>query len=131
MPCARSLTASLSRHADAVELYKLALEALPSDMIIQNNLGASNFRMGNYAEAIAVLKKSLEQHPDLTLARVNLGVNYIMTGDPDSAIAEFERCLETEPGHMGALGWLIGEKCNLAKWDHLQELRAADCGESG
>lgn len=113
----------LSRHADAVELYKLALEALPSDMIIQNNLGASNFRMGNYAEAIAVLKKSLEQNPDLTLARVNLGVNYIMTGDPDAAIAEFERCLETEPGHMGALGWLIGEKCNLAKWDHLQELR--------
>jgi len=114
----------LSRPGDAIELYQLALDALPNDLILNNNLGASNFRMGNYAEAIEVLKKTLVLNPDLTLARVNLGVNYIMMGDPDAAIAEFERCLETDPGHMGAMGWLIGEKCNLARWEGLQDLRS-------
>lgn len=113
----------LSRPAEAIELYQLALDALPNDLILSNNLGASNFRMGNYAEAIQVLTKTLEINPDLTLARVNLGVNQIMMGNPDAAIAEFERCLVTEPGHMGALGWLIGEKCNLARWDGLKDLR--------
>ncbi len=113
----------LSRPADAIELYQLALDALPNDLILNNNLGASNFRMGNYAEAVKVLTKTLEINPDLTLARVNLGVNHIMMGNPDAAIAEFERCIETEPENMGALGWLIGEKCNLARWDGLQELR--------
>ena len=114
----------LSRPADAIELYQLALDALPNDLILNNNLGASNFRMGNYAEAVEVLKKTLAINPELTLARVNFGVNYIMTGDPDAAIAEFERCLVSDPGHMGAMGWLIGEKCNLARWDGLQDLRA-------
>lgn len=114
----------LSRPAEAIELYQLALDALPNDLILSNNLGASNFRMGNYAEAVKVLTRTLEINPELTLARVNLGVNHIMMGNPDAAIAEFERCLVTEPGHMGAMGWLIGEKCNLARWDGLQALRA-------
>lgn len=113
----------LGRHAEATELYALALEALPQHELFLNNMGTSKFHAGDYAAAIEILKQALAINPNQILARCNLGVNYIMTNDPDAAIVEFERCLEIDPMSSAALGWLIAEKCNIASWEGLPDIR--------
>lgn len=113
----------LGRHTDAAELYALALEAFPQHELFLNNMGTSKFRAGDYTAAIEILKQALVVNPNQILARCNLGVNYIMTNDPDAAIVEFERCLEMDPLSSSALGWLIAEKCNIAAWAGLPDIR--------
>jgi protein O-GlcNAc transferase len=113
----------LGRHTEATELYALALEALPQHELFLNNMGTSKFHAGDYAAAIGILKQALAINPNQILARCNLGVNYIMTNDPDAAIVEFERCLEIDPMSSAALGWLIAEKCNIASWVGLPDIR--------
>jgi protein O-GlcNAc transferase len=119
-----ALEGVLMRFAEAGELYKLALESLPEHEALLNNLGTTNFRLGQYDSAIDILKKTLVLHPRQVLARCNLGVTYIMAGQSEAAIAQFEQCLRDDPDFMSAMVWLLGEKAHIANWDGVPELRA-------
>lgn len=112
------------RFAEAAELYRLALESMPEQEALLNNLGAANFRQGRYDAAIDVLERALALHPRQVLARCNLGVTFVMAGRSPEAIAQFEQCLRDDPGFMPAMVWLLGEKTHIARWDGLAELRA-------
>lgn len=111
------------RFTESAELYQLALESLPEQEALLNNLGATNFRQGQYDAAIEILKKALVLHPRQVLARCNLGVTYVMAGQSEAAIAEFEQCLRDDPDFMPAMVWLLGEKAHIARWDGVPELR--------
>lgn len=120
--CATLEGASM-RFTESAELYRLALESLPEQEALLNNLGATNFRQGQYDAAIEILKKALVLHPRQVLARCNLGVTYVMAGQSEAAIAEFEQCLRDDPDFMPAMVWLLGEKAHIARWDGVPELR--------
>ncbi len=119
-----ALEGAAMRFDESEELYKLALESMPEQEALLNNLGATNFRQGRYDAAIEVLKKALELHPRQVLARCNLGVTYVMAGQSEAAIAEFEQCLRDDPDFMPAMVWLLGEKAHIARWEGVPELRA-------
>jgi protein O-GlcNAc transferase len=119
-----TLEGASMRFDESAELYKLALESLPENELLLNNLGTVNFRLGDYDKAIEVLRKALEAHPRQVLARCNLGVTYVMAGQSEAAIAEFEQCLRDDPAFMPAMVWMLGEKAHIAHWDGVPELRA-------
>jgi protein O-GlcNAc transferase len=118
-----TLEGAAMRFGESAELYRLALESMPEQEALLNNLGANNFRQGHYDAAIEVLKKALELHPGQVLARCNLGVTYVMAGQSEAAIAEFEQCMRDDPDFMPAMVWLLGEKAHIARWDGTPELR--------
>ena len=111
------------RFAESAELYRLALESMPGQEALLNNLGATNFRQGHYDAAIEVLRKALALHPHQVLARCNLGVTCVMAGQSEAAIAEFEQCLRDDPDCMPAMVWMLGEKAHIARWEGVPELR--------
>ncbi|MGJ7529351.1 tetratricopeptide repeat protein [Variovorax sp. GB1P17] len=119
-----TLEGASMRFNESAELYKLALESLPENESLLNNLGTVNFRLGDYDKAIQVLKKALEVHPRQVLARCNLGVTYVMAGQSETAIAEFEQCLRDDPNFMPAMVWQLGERAHIARWEGVPELRA-------
>lgn len=119
-----TLEGASMRFDESAELYKLALESLPENELLLNNLGTVNFRQGDYDKAIEVLRKALEAHPRQVLARCNLGVTYVMAGQSEAAIAEFEQCLRDDANFMPAMVWMLGEKSHIARWDGVPELRA-------
>lgn len=119
-----TLEGASMRFNESAELYKLALESLPENESLLNNLGTVNFRLGDYDKAIQVLKKALEVHPRQVLARCNLGVTYVMAGQSEAAIAEFEQCLQDDPDFMPAMVWQLGERAHIARWEGVPELRA-------
>lgn len=118
-----TLEGAAMRFAESAELYRLALESMPEQAALLNNLGATNFRQGHCEAAIEVLQKALALHPRQVLARCNLGVTYVMAGRPEAAIAEFEQCLRDDPDCMPAMVWMLGEKTHIARWEGVPELR--------
>lgn len=112
----------------AIEQYKLALEADPSSHALQNGLANLYFRLGRIREAVAAAQAQITSHPDDIDAHTLLGHVYLRSlGDgqgPQStemvqaAIKEYQTIAKLKPNDLETrllLGQLYGLSHDSAK----------------
>lgn len=73
-----------------LEMYRLALEVLPTFQRARNNLGVALRRRGEVDQAIEQYKIAIEHDPRFAEARSNLASAYMMQGRVDEALVEYQ-----------------------------------------
>ena len=114
--------------SQAVEQYKLALDADPDSRILQDGIANLYFRLGRIREAVAAAQDQVDKHPDDVEAHMLLGRVYLRTlGDGQgqqasdilqAAIKEYEVIAKLKPGDLETrllLGQLYGLNHDSAK----------------
>ncbi len=112
----------------AIEQYKLALDADPTSRILQDGISNLYFRLGRIREAVAAAQDQLAKHPDDLNAHLLLGRVYLRTlGDGQgpqaaqilqAAIKEYETIVQLKPEDLEnrlLLGQLYGLNHDSAK----------------
>ncbi len=112
----------------AVEQYKLALDADPSSLLLQDGLANLYFKIGRIREAVTAAQDQVAKNPDDIEAHTLLGKVYLRSlGDmqtPQSgqmlqlAIAEYEKLAQLKPNDVEThllLGQLYGLNHDSAK----------------
>lgn len=112
----------------AVEQYKLALNADPASRVLQDGLANLYFRLGRIREAVSTAQEQVNKHPDDVDAHLLLGRVYLRAlGDgqaPQSsevlqaAIKEYEKITQLKPDDLEnhlLLGQLYGLNHESAK----------------
>jgi tetratricopeptide (TPR) repeat protein len=112
----------------AIEQYKLALDADPTSRVLQDGIANMYFRLGRIREAVAAAEDQVAKHPDDVDAHLLLGRVYLRTlGDGQgpqaaqvllAAIKEYETIVQLKPGDLEnrlLLGQLYGLSHNSAK----------------
>jgi tetratricopeptide (TPR) repeat protein len=82
-----------------------------------NNLGALDFRQGQFDNAAALFQRALKANPDSYAARVNLAGAWIALGRYDSALEENLRCLKLRPDDSLAQAQTGQALFNLKRYD--------------
>jgi tetratricopeptide (TPR) repeat protein len=85
-----------------LEMYRLALEILPTFVKSRNNLGVALRRRGRVDEAIEQYKLALKQDPRYVEAHSNLGTAYYHLGRTKEALEEYRLAAE----HAGPDGYV-------------------------
>jgi tetratricopeptide (TPR) repeat protein len=112
----------------AIEQYKLALDADPDSTMLQDGLANLYFRLGRIREAVSAAQEQINKHPDDIDAHILLGHVYLRSlGDgqgPQSnemlqaAIKEYETIVKLKPNDVEShllLGQLYGLAHDSAK----------------
>jgi tetratricopeptide (TPR) repeat protein len=112
----------------AIEQYKLALDADPTSRILQDGISNLYFRVGRIREAVAAAQDQLAKHPDDLDAHLLIGRVYLRTlGDGQgpqaaqilqAAIKEYETIVRLKPESLEnrlLLGQLYGLDHDSAK----------------
>jgi tetratricopeptide (TPR) repeat protein len=112
----------------AIEQYKLALDADPDSRILQDGIANLYFRLGRIREAVAAAQDQITKHSDDIDAHLLLGRVYLRTlGDGQgpqaaqilqAAIKEYETIVQLKPGDLEnrlLLGQLYGLNHDSAK----------------
>ena len=112
----------------AVEQYKLALDADPSSLLLQDGLADLYFKIGRIREAVTAAQDQVTKNPDDVAAHTLLGKVYLRSlGDMQSAqsgqmlqlaIAEYEKLAQLKPNDVEThllLGQLYGLNHDSAK----------------
>ncbi|HEX4155045.1 MAG TPA: tetratricopeptide repeat protein [Acidobacteriaceae bacterium] len=120
----------------AIEQYKMALDADPDSTILQDGLANLYFRLGRIREAVAAAQAQIAHHPDDVDAHLLLGHVYLRSlGDgqgPQStemlqaAIKEYQTIVKLKPNDLEnhlLLGQLYGLNHDSAKAE--EEFKAA------
>jgi len=105
----------------AIEQYKLALNADPDSRVLQDGIANVYFRLGRIREAVAAAQDQVNKHPDDVDAHILLGRVYLRTlGDGQgpqatqvlqAAIKEYETIVKLKPNDLDnhlLLGQLYG-----------------------
>jgi tetratricopeptide (TPR) repeat protein len=105
----------------AIEQYKLALNADPDSRVLQDGIANVYFRLGRIREAVAAAQDQVTKHPDDVDAHILLGRVYLRTlGDGQgpqatqvlqAAIKEYETIVKLKPNDLDnhlLLGQLYG-----------------------
>jgi Flp pilus assembly protein TadD len=98
------------RYADAVPVWKHALELGPSDWRAHNDMAVALAATGKTSEAIEEYKKSLSMNNDSSQTHNNLGSALAETGKFDEAMVEIRKAIELNPENGAAhinLGHLL------------------------
>ena len=85
-----------------LEMYRLALEILPTFVRARNNLGVALRRRGKTDEAIEQYKIAIKQDPNYVEARSNLATAYTYQGRTKEALEEYRLAAE----HAGPDGYV-------------------------
>ncbi len=72
-----------------LQMYRLALEILPTFDRARNNLGVALRRRGKVDEAIEQYKLAIKEHPKYVEAHSNLATAYMHQGRTEEALAEY------------------------------------------
>jgi tetratricopeptide (TPR) repeat protein len=112
----------------AIEQYKLALDADPNSRVLQDGVANLYFRLGRIREAVAAAQDQVTKHPDDIDAHLLLGRVYLRTlGDGQgpqatqmlhAAIKEYETIVQLKPDDLEnrlLLGQLYGLNHDSAK----------------
>jgi tetratricopeptide (TPR) repeat protein len=112
----------------AIEQYKMALDADPNSRILQDNVANLYFRLGRIREAVSAAQDQISKHPDDVDAHLLLGHVYLRTlGDGQgpqatqmlqAAIKEYETIVQLKPKDLDSrllLGQLYGLDHDSAK----------------
>lgn len=98
-----------------LEMYRVALEILPSFHRARNNLGVALKRRGKVQEAIEHYQMAIDHDPDFAEAHSNLGSAYYTLGRTDDAIREFRTAAKSSRSnayfyhHLGVIQYQIKE----------------------
>lgn len=90
------------RFAEAIPIWKEALEKDPDDPRTYNNLGVSLAGAGRIEEAIEQYKKSLSMNADSSQTHNNLGSVLAEEGKNDEALAHIQKAIELNPDNGAA-----------------------------
>ncbi len=85
-----------------LEMYRLALEILPTFSRARNNLGVALRRRGQVDEAIEQYKLAIEHNPKSAEAHSNLGTAYLHQDRTDDALREYRIAVK----HAGRDGYV-------------------------
>jgi Flp pilus assembly protein TadD len=109
-----------------LEMYRLALEILPTFLRARNNLGVALRRRGRIDEAIEQYKLAIAQDPKYAEARSNLGTAYFYEGRTDQALEEYRLAAENA-GSDGYIHHRLGVTyLRLARYpDAIKQFRKA------
>jgi tetratricopeptide (TPR) repeat protein len=97
--------------AQAIELYKKAIEIDPKLVAAYNNLGVAYSEQGRYPEAIELYQKALSIDGGFSEARKNLGyaqahtslgITYFKLKRYDKALAEYSKAVSLDPDFADA-----------------------------
>jgi tetratricopeptide (TPR) repeat protein len=112
----------------AIEQYKMALDADPNSRILQDGVANLYFRLGRIREAVSAAQDQITKHPDDVDAHLLLGHVYLRTlGDGQgpkatemlqAAIKEYETIVQLKPNDLDnrlLLGQLYGLNHDSAK----------------
>lgn len=77
-----------------LEMYRLALEILPTFDKARNNLGVALRRRGKVDEAIEQYQLAIEENPRSSDALSNLGTAYMLQGRTDEALRAYRRAVK-------------------------------------
>jgi len=91
------------RIADAIEPMQKAVELLPRDFEVHNNLGLALKDMGRLDESVVSYRRALEIKPDYAESHSNLGLTLQVLGRLNEAEMSFRRALEIKPDYTEAL----------------------------
>jgi tetratricopeptide (TPR) repeat protein len=95
--------AGLERWDEAVEAYRDAVRARPSDGEAQLRLGHALLHLaGRPAEAIGPLQEAIRLRPDDAAAHVELGTALAALGRASEAVAAFEEGARLDPGYLAS-----------------------------
>ena len=110
LPAARAATlwrvlavklAGLRRWDDAVEAYRGAARARPTDAEAQLRLGHALLHLsGRPAEAVGPLQEAIRLRPDDTAAHMELGTAFAALGRASEAVAAFEEGARLDPRYL-------------------------------
>jgi TolB-like protein/Flp pilus assembly protein TadD len=86
-----SLTQTLGRLDEAIEIYQQALAVDPLNTSIYSSLGILYRKTHRLDDSIAILEKQIELKPQYHWAQFNLGKSYLLKGDAARALKEVEK----------------------------------------
>jgi TolB-like protein/Flp pilus assembly protein TadD len=86
-----SLSQTLGRLDDAIEIYQEAQAVDPLNTSIYSSLGIQYRKTGRLDDSIAILEKQIELRPQYHWAHFNLGKTYLFRGDAEQALVEIEK----------------------------------------
>jgi len=90
-------------YADAINLYKNALQIRPDDPQVQTDMGTSMFYQNRFDDAIAAFQRILQKDPKNAQALFNLGVTMLHgKNDPKRALEYWEKMVDSNPNHPQA-----------------------------
>jgi cytochrome c-type biogenesis protein CcmH/NrfG len=90
-------------YADAINLYKLALQVRPDVLNVRTDMGTAMFYLNRFDDAIATFQEVLKTDPKNAQALFNLGVSMLHgKNDPKRALEYWEKLVETNPDHPQA-----------------------------
>ena len=78
------------RLAEAIALYRKALEVDPGYALAAQDLAVALHQKGDFAAALEAYRDALKLEPGHALTRCNLGSLYLALGDVESARKELE-----------------------------------------
>jgi tetratricopeptide (TPR) repeat protein len=90
------------KYAEAVPLWRHALELGPNDSRVHNDMGVALAATGNTTEAIEEYKKSLALNTESSQTHNNLGSVLAEAGHADEALAEVEKAIQLNPDNGAA-----------------------------
>jgi predicted TPR repeat methyltransferase len=88
--------------AEAQELYRRILEAVPAHPDALHYSGVLAHQQGRSSEAVALIEKSLAIAPDRADCYNNLGIVFQSTGSLEPAIEAYRRAIALDPAHANA-----------------------------
>ena len=113
----------LGRFPECIELYQLALAAVPDNPALLNNLAVAYSFVGQFEEASKILIRLVLLDQGNFLARVNLAMCYVRMDRRDEAIDELEQCDRLGFDGSEVLGGMLEQKSVVCNWNNLTDLR--------
>jgi Flp pilus assembly protein TadD len=95
--------AHVGRPADAMQMFRRALEFDPTSGLAHQNIGTLHLQAGDLKAAEASLREALRIDPTVSGALTTLGVVQIKTGRGAEAVESWKRAVELEPTEFDAL----------------------------
>ncbi len=87
----------------ALDHYRRAMELIPYEPILYNNMGVTFLKMGRIDSALYYFQVALRKQPRYSRALVNMANAYLEANQPQYALAAVDRALEIKSGFTDAL----------------------------
>jgi len=96
----------ISHYAEAIEIYKKALQINPEHYIVWCNIGVAYSKSNHTVKGIEALIKSTQINPQYANAWYNLGDAYFRSSQRDKAAEAFQQAIYVDPNHAIAKQYL-------------------------
>ena len=105
---------------EAEKLYRFILEAQPTNLYANNNLGVLMFKLGKLEESEKSYRKTIELKPDYAEAHYNLGNTLYTLNRLEESVTSFKKTIELKPDYAEAHNNLSNPLLKLNKLDEAE-----------